>query len=127
MVVKKKKPVPLRFEQLLAQELAVFRQQAQARAEIAQRAYDAQDKETKLALDSMVDRIVSISRGVATFNVRGKKVAAEVPTESIKHNALYLATEILKDLAMLDIRIANFRFDPARCSECGKPIKRRAK
>jgi hypothetical protein len=118
----KKKPVPLTFQQQLDQELQIFTKQAHTRAQIAQRAYDAQDRETRLALDSMVDRIISISRGIATFKVKGRKVAAEVPAQAVSDNAIYLATEILKDLALLDIRVANFRFDPKRCAECGKPL-----
>jgi hypothetical protein len=129
VVVKKKKPKArgLTFQQRLDHELQVFMEQSIARASIAKRAYAPQDAETKAALDTMVDRIVSISRGVATFKIGKRKVAAEVPTEAVKNNALYLATEILKDLALLDIRIANFRFDPQRCAECGKPIVRKVR
>jgi hypothetical protein len=121
------KKIPLSFQQQLDHEIQVFSEQARTRAQIAQRAYDAQDRETRLALDSMVDRIVSISRGIATFKIRGKKVAAEVPLPAIHNNALYLATEILKDLALLDIRVANFRFDPQRCASCGKSLTAKKK
>jgi hypothetical protein len=129
MVVKsKKKVVPLTFQQRLDHEVQVFKEQAAARAKLAMRAYDAQDKETQFAIDTMVERIVAISRGIAAFKIKGRRVAAEVPTETIRDNAFYLATEILKDLALLDIRIANFRFDPQRCAECQKllrPAKKR--
>lgn len=117
------KPIPLTIDQRLDQELAVFQEQSKARAKIAKRLYDVQDGETKEALDSMVERIVSISRGIAAFKIKGKKYAAEVSVESTKNNALYLATEILKDLAMLDIRVANFRFNPKFCASCGKQMK----
>ena len=129
-VIQKKKPKAkegYRFQKRLDQEIQVFMEQSEARAMIAKRTYDAQDGETKLAVDAMVDRIVSISRGVATFKINNERVAAELPPESIKNNAMYLATEILKDLAMLDIRIANFRFSPHHCAECGKTLSGKAK
>lgn len=114
----------LTLQEKAERELQVFIEQSEARHKIAQRVYDHQDKDTKHSIDVMVDRIVSISRGVVSVKLKGEKerVAISVPKEQIRQNALYLATEILKDLAMLDIRIAGFQFDAKFCADCGKPV-----
>lgn len=121
------KKIPLTVNQLLGQEIEVFKKQSRARSQIAEKVYATQDTETREAIDSMTERIVSISRGVALFTVKGKKIASELPTETIEQNARYLATEILKDLAMLDIRVGNFRFDPRLCAVCSKDLASKVK
>lgn len=87
---------------------------------LAQRAYDAQDAMTQDALDVMVERIIAISRGAVVFsNRKGDKLAFQIDENDKKMNALYLATEIMKDLAQLDIRLASYKFLPNVCVECG--------
>jgi hypothetical protein len=114
----------LSLQQKVDAQLETFVQQTEARFQIAKRLYDHQDAETRAALNIMVERIVSISTGLISIQVKGEgRVAARVPADAMQKNAMYLATEIFKDLAMLDIRVANFRFDPRFCAQCGKPVK----
>jgi hypothetical protein len=122
-----RKVAPLRFEEKVEREVKIFSEQSRARAQMAERAYNAQDVETREALDSMVDRIVSCSRGLISIRVDGQKVATSISASAIHDNALYLATEILKDLAILDIRVANYRFPQGVCAECKKEISPRKK
>jgi RNA polymerase-binding transcription factor DksA len=122
-----RKPKPLTLDEKFNREVETFKEQSQARAKIAQRAYDAQDGETRLALDTMVDRIVSSARGIIVVRVGKERRAIELERTTIQENALYLATEILKDLALNDIRVANYRFPDGLCVECGKEIKPKKK
>jgi len=117
-----RKVKPLTFEEKVEREVKIFSEQSRSRATMAEKAYNAQDAETREALDSMVERIVSCSRGLIAVRVNETKVAASIPVSTIRDNALYLATEILKDLAILDIRVANYRFPQGICVECKKEI-----
>ena len=119
-----RKAKPLTFEEKVEREVRIFNEQSRARAQMAERAYNAQDVETREALDSMVDRIISCSRGLIAVRVDDRKVAAAIPVSAIRDNALYLATEIVKDLAVLDIRIANYRFEKDICVVCGEKISK---
>lgn len=124
-----RKPRPMKLDEKVNAELDIFKQQSLKRFQMAERAYNAQDRETKEAIDAMVERIISTARGLLMVKPKGAKeaVVVTVPTDTIQHNALYLATEIVKDLAMLDIRIANFRFDPKLCAVCNGPVKPKVK
>jgi hypothetical protein len=119
------KKKPLTLQQKIDAEVGIFKQQSFSRSEIAQRLYNSQDGETQDAIDAMTERIVSVSRGLISVRPNGTKdaVAVTLPNETIKENAFYLAVEIVKDLAMFDIRIANFRFDPKLCAACSKLLK----
>jgi hypothetical protein len=86
---------------------------------IAERTYAAQNKLTKEALDVLTERIDSLSYGYVKFG----ESYFTVPAEIRKKNALYFATELVKDLATLDIRVADFEFPKGVCTECGKKIK----
>lgn len=121
-----RKSLPPTQQEKADAELAVFVEQSEARFQIAKRLYGYQDKETQFALDVMVDRIVSISHGMLAvkFNNGKDRVVVTIPPEAIRHNALYMATEIFKDLAMLEIRIASFTFDPNLCAVCNEPRKK---
>lgn len=85
---------------------------------VAGRAYKRQNKLTQEALDVTADRLFSISQGLVKFH----GVIRTVPPTTLRKNALYLATEIFKDLALLDIRVADFEFVDEVCVECGAPV-----
>lgn len=101
-------------------ELVKFRER------IAREAYDFQDDKTQGVLDRIRDRLVISANGLV--QVGGFRV--KVDLQYIEANALYVATEILKDLAMMDVKVATYKFPPTFCAECGaeiKPRKRRKK
>lgn len=116
-----RKQRPLTIDEKFDREHEVFKEQSRLRAQIAQRAYDAQDGETRLALDAIVDRIVSTARGLIILRVGAERRAIELEKQTINNNALYLATEIAKDLALNDIRLANYRFQKDVCAVCNQP------
>ena len=95
-----------------------FRALAEKRYEIAMAAYNSQDKGTQQALDRIRDRLVIGSTGLVT--VKGQVIQVDIGI--IEHNAMYVATEIVKDLALLDIRVANYKFPEVLCAECGATL-----
>jgi hypothetical protein len=61
---------------------------------------------------------------------KGDRIVVEIPNDAIWNNALYMAVEILKDLAYMDIRVADFTWPTDLCMECGteiKPIRKKAR
>jgi hypothetical protein len=42
-------------------------------------------------------------------------------------DGMYVATEIVKDMAQMDVQVANFEFPPKLCAECGDEIKPKKK
>jgi hypothetical protein len=127
-----RKKAPLTYEQRVEQALEIFGQETEARYKIAKRAYDQQDNATREAFDFMVDRIVEISRDeIAVKPVEDKRtLRVKITPDLIRKNALYMATEICKDLALLDIRVENYEFVPNVCTECAveiKPAKKKKK
>lgn len=123
------KKKPLTLMQRVDREVEIFREQTESRAKVAQRLYDSQDTETRGAIDAMAERIVSVSRGLLSVTPNGSKdaVVVTLSTDLIQKNAFYLATEIVRDLAMFDVRVANFRFDPKLCAQCGVPLSKTKK
>jgi hypothetical protein len=106
------------------------------RHELAQEAYDFQDDATKAVIDRIVSRLRLSAGGYITVHVNpphGNKVPVKFEQAYLDFNLLYVATEILKDNALFDIRIASYKFPPSQCVTCGveltkeaKPKKRRA-
>lgn len=92
------------------------------RHELAQEAYDFQDADTKAILDRMVTRLRMSAGGFITVHVnppKGNKVPVKIEQEYIDFNLLYIATEILKDLAMFDVAVGTYEFPPQQCATCG--------
>jgi len=97
-----------------------------ARYKLAMRAFDAQDDKTKDALLLMVERLRSLSTGQIRIWPNGRREASivvPIEPEQIDQNLMYLATEILKDLSLFDIKVANYEFPPSYCIECGDKLK----
>lgn len=113
-------------------QLEIFKRATEARYELAMRAYNAQDNQTKDALDIMVARLRTIGTGQIRIFPDGKRGhSVVVPIEPVlqDQNIMFLATEIFKDLALMDVQVANYEFPPVYCVECGDKISltRRAK
>lgn len=106
--------------------MEIFKRQTEARRKIAQAAYDAQDRDTRAVIDAICDRLSVISTGNAVVYPEGKGnspgVLVRVPAELTDANILFFATEILKDLAMMDVRVANYEFPTVYCAECQEKL-----
>lgn len=80
----------------------------------ATRVYQSQDDFTKEVIDSTRDRLkMSMVRFV---RINGKPV--ELDDDTFSKNLLFLACEIVADLGLLDIQLANFKFAKIWCAEC---------
>jgi len=113
-------------EDVVAHQLRIFNMATKARYKLAMRAFDAQDDKTKDALLLMVERLRSLSTGQIRIWPNGRREASivvPIEPEQIDQNLMYLATEILKDLSLFDIKVANYEFPPSYCIECGDKLK----
>ena len=95
-----------------------YRVQTEARLQMATEAYEMQDSETREVIDKIRDRIaIAMTGRVKTSNGHVFQVSQELMDASI----LFIATEILKDLAMYDVKLANFKFPP-NCVGCQRKL-----
>lgn len=116
---------PYSREKRLAHQLELFRMATEARYELAMKAYKAQDRETQEALDLIVARLRTVSTGQIRIFPDGRtQPGVVVPIEPAQadQNILFLATEILKDLALMDVKVANYEFPKVYCVECGEKV-----
>lgn len=98
--------------------MSEVRRVVEARYRIARATYDAQDNLTKEVLDRIVDRLRIAATGVIAVNGKPFKLEQELQD----FNLLFIATEILSDLALNNIQVANFEPNPAYCIECKREI-----
>lgn len=136
MKTKKKIPVKKKTKrnEVVEHQVELFKMASDARYRLAMQAYEAQDAETRLALDTMRDRLRQFGTGYIRVFPDGKQGGSiAIPIEPVyqDQNILYLATEIFKDLALMDIRVESYEFPKVFCAECGEkisvPKKKKAK
>jgi hypothetical protein len=90
--------------------------------------YDAQDVETRDAIDRIHDVVQQVFRSriwISKTRTGERKVFSPSEDTHAKFT-FYVAIEIAKDLALMDIRVGNFTFTKD-CVECGKPVKSKKK
>ncbi len=111
-----------------------FKVITEVRYEIAKEAFDFQDEGTQKIIDRIVSRLRLGAKAYIDVHVNppaGSVVAAKIEQKYVDFNLLYIATEILKDSAMIDVRVGTYKFPPSLCVQCGaeivgeKPKKRR--
>jgi hypothetical protein len=121
MAIAKKKPVRTQ-EKIVRDQLDLFYEQTNARYRIARAAYDAQDEDTQRVIDMLCDRLKTAGTGYVKIFPNGKRnppVSIPITLEYQDMNVLYIATEILKDLALADVKVENYNFPRVYCDECG--------
>lgn len=114
-VIRKDKP---KKAQPIDEALQNYREITEARFRIAKKVYEAQDDLTKEVIDRIRDRLRIASTGVVNINNKPYKLEQQY----VDFNIWFIATEILSDLALNDIQIANFNFHPAYCAECKREL-----
>jgi hypothetical protein len=115
-----------RHQEAIDHQIAIFKMATEARYKLAMQAYKAQDKKTRDALDLMVERLRTLSTGQIRIYPEGRTgpgYVVKIEPVQVDQNILFLATEILKDLALFDIQVANYEFPPVYCVECGEKLK----
>lgn len=122
------KKIPVRKPKLdkrIQEQLEIFQAATEARYRIATAAFDAQDEPTKEALRMIRDRLSVLATGTIRIFPDGKRNpghTVQIGTEYVDKNLLYIATEIVKDLAFMDIRVENYNFPKVYCAECGDKL-----
>ena len=80
--------------------------------DLAREVYDAQDEETKAAIDKLKATLAQYNTGLSF----------DIPDKWIGIALFVIAVEVVKDLALLDIRVADFAFTEDSCVKCGGGI-----
>lgn len=99
-------------------QTAEFVMLAEYQHELARETYGKQDKETQ----KVIDKLVHLLRGYSTgskFNTNAKLRVAE---EHIEMALFVIAVEVVKDLALCDLRVANFVLPKDVCVKCGEEV-----
>lgn len=134
--LKKKRPVKKRkvvdfteLEEKAKAEVERLKLISERRGRLARQAYGQQDPATREVLDTIRDRLLMGANGLIRIQPPGAEAgdvfAIEMGMEFIEQNALFLATEVLKDFSLFDIRVESYRFPKNRCADCGKKIKKK--
>jgi hypothetical protein len=106
----------------LAPIVEEFQVLSEVRQEIAKDAYDVQDAGTQRTIDRMVATLQQYATGYITAKVGKTVVPVKIDNDFIGMNLFYLAVEIVKDLAFMDIRVAEFEFPEQLCAVCGTQL-----
>ena len=92
--------------------------------QLAKATYDHQDDETRAAIDGIVETLRKSVTGRVNVKVGGKLVPIKVDDLTLGYGLLNLAVQVVSDLALTGLRLANFKFDPKVCAYCGTKIGR---
>jgi hypothetical protein len=117
-------------DEAVARQLELFEAATKSRYRIATAAFEAQDEKTKEAIRMIRDRLSVIATGTIRVFPNGRQnpgVTVTIGQEFVDQNLLYIATEIVKDLAFMDIRVENYEFPKVYCSDCGDKLTTRRK
>jgi hypothetical protein len=98
---------------------------SEVKYELAKEAYDEQDRATQAVIDKMVDTLRTYCTGYINVQLQpptGALVPVKLTNEYLGYNLLFLAVEIVKDLALLDIKVASFKFPKSMCAVCGAEL-----
>jgi hypothetical protein len=128
------KKIPSRDPSWVKEQVEEFKRRTEIRARLALTAFEAQDMKTQEVLERIRDNLVIGATGEIRVYKAGKRTESatvQVELKLIEDNALWMATEILKDLAMMDIKVAGYKFPDVYCAECGtklhKPKKKKGR
>ncbi len=113
------------LEKMARGKLAEFEQRSDELYDLARATYDAQDTDTREAIDRIHDATTRMFRQQAYVarTRTGERMPIEFSREVHSKLSFYIAVEIVKDLGIMDIRVANFKFTKA-CVVCGKKVKK---
>ena len=92
---------------------------------LATKTYEAQDMETREAIERIQDVVTAMfrKRFYVAKTRTGERAIRDLPNEIHSKLTFYIAVEIVKDLGLMDIRVANFKFTKD-CAVCGKKVKK---
>jgi hypothetical protein len=99
--------------------------------EIAKASYDAQDDDTR----DMIDQLVKVLEPARDWlhhgharSPHGGAVPVKVEKKYVGFNTLYIVMDMLKTLALFDIRVGKYTFPAAYCiARIARPTKPKAR
>ena len=89
--------------------------EAEVRGELADTAIELQDDKTK----ALIERMVAELRKEVTGRIVVGDKAGMISREALDANLRFIATEILRDLQVFDIRVGTYILPPGLCALCG--------
>ncbi len=95
------------------------------RFELAMEAFNAQDAATQRTIERIRDRLRLGAQGWITVKLsppHGGTIPVKVEQQYLDFNLLYVAVEILKDLAIVGVKIGTYKLPPMQCVSCGAEI-----
>lgn len=108
-------------EGLVKDAVEEFYTVSEMKYEIAKAAYDAQDDDTRDMIDQLVKVLNLHATGYITVTLdppHGGAVPVKVEKKYVDFNTLYIVTDMLKTLALFDIRVGKYVFPAAYCAQC---------
>lgn len=106
----------------LTEAIEEFRSLSLVRNEMALDLCELQDDTTAKVIDGIVSTLRKSANGYVTLRVAGKAVQVKLDDEYLGYNLFWLATEVVKDLGFVGIKVANFEFAPNLCASCGDEV-----
>lgn len=100
---------PVKKKSQVNEQVKLFKQKTELRYNEARNTFDAQDVNTQEVI----------------LRIQGILCAGRAVDDYARMNALYMAVEILKDLASMDVRVASFKFSDTYCAECGAKLSKK--
>jgi hypothetical protein len=120
----KKKSPEDKLNVLAEVQMALFSAEAEQRFESAMRVFNAQDADTKDAIARVTAVLCRIGRKRMWFALgkKGDRIVREIPEKTMWYNMFYLATEIVKDMGQMDVKISGFKFPADLCATCNTQL-----
>lgn len=100
-----------------------FSAQAQERYDSCIDEIQSQDEDTRDAIFRIAAQVEHVTPKRILCGRGSTAVWADLPPEAVRHNSVYAAMEIVKDLGHWDIKVEGFHFAKKACSVCGKGLK----
>ena len=114
----------------LAEAVEEWKTLTEIRYELATTVYEAQDEQTQVTMQMLVNRLRLSSAGYVEIQVnppRGSLVPVKIEQQYLDYNLLYIVTQIFSDLAVTGVRVGTFKPVPGVCASCGAEIKKARK
>lgn len=89
--------------------------------ELAKTAYDEQDDETKRMIDQLVKVLNLHTTGYINVQLappEGAVIPVKITKQYVDYNTLYIVMDMLKTLAIFDIRVGKYIFPTTICAQC---------
>jgi len=109
-------------DKLTDEAVEMFEAVAEVKAELANAVLEAQDAKTKALILIVASSLRSrLSDGIKV-KVGRSHIDAMARGKAIESTVLWMATELVKDLALVGLQVGNFQFPSDVCAICGGDV-----